>query len=369
MPAKQDHHATLRDIAKHCGVSPTTVCRVLQGHPQVAATTRENVQAAAAAVGYRLNPMVGAWMSHVRNRRTQRYTGTIAWVVEAALRRFAPRLQRTMSAAIPHAARLGYAVEIFVFEEHGRKAARLGEILRSRGIHGVVLDNLSSTLDFSKFPWDSFACVGTSLDRLHPRLPVVAPDFHQATRLALARLSAAGHRRIGLYETPLTAMLTDLLSRDAFLASRSTYPKRDCIPPLECPDSDTRCIQDWIETHQPDAILSNSTLLPATLAKLRLKTTRRPVIACLNWNPEVHRRHHVCGVDYLPETLACVTIDMVEARLRHHFHSLPEERRTILIEGEWREASSAGTTAARGARARSGRSASRVCSSRAGRHS
>jgi hypothetical protein len=47
-------------------------------------------------------------------------------------------------------------------------------------------------------------------------------------------------------------------------------------------------------------------------------------------------------VDYLPETLACVTIDMVEARLRHHFHSLPEERRTILIEGDWREASSAG---------------------------
>jgi len=329
----------MRDIAKRAGVSAATVCRVLQNHPNVAAGTRSKVQAAADALGYQLNPMVGAWMSHVRVRRAVRYTGTLAWVVEAVVRRFRPRFERTMSAAIPHAAQLGYAVEVFIFEEHGHSALRLGEILRHRGIHGVVLENLPSTLPFEDFPWEAFATVGTfSLDRLHPRLPVIAPDFHRAARLALTRLRAAGHRRIGFFQTPRSATITENLCRDAYLAARSAEPGKDRVPVLECAESDVRTIQVWLEKYRPEAILSNSTLLPNALARLGWAPGKPPVVACLNWNREVHELSKVGGVDYLPERLACATLDTVAAQLRRQFHGLPNERRTILIEGEWRDA-------------------------------
>jgi len=43
----------IRNIARVAGVSPATVSRVLNGHPQVRAETRDKVMAAVAALGYR----------------------------------------------------------------------------------------------------------------------------------------------------------------------------------------------------------------------------------------------------------------------------------------------------------------------------
>ena len=46
---------TIRDVARHAGVSVATVSRVLNESPQVAEPTRERVQATVEELGYRLN--------------------------------------------------------------------------------------------------------------------------------------------------------------------------------------------------------------------------------------------------------------------------------------------------------------------------
>ncbi|HXP92975.1 MAG TPA: LacI family DNA-binding transcriptional regulator [Candidatus Binatia bacterium] len=58
--------ATLRDVARHVGLSVATVSRALSGHPHVDEGTRRRVSAAAAEIGYQPNALARA----LRQRRT-----------------------------------------------------------------------------------------------------------------------------------------------------------------------------------------------------------------------------------------------------------------------------------------------------------
>lgn len=52
--------ATLRDVARHVGLSVATVSRALSGHPHVDAATRRRVQGAAFEIGYQPNALARA---------------------------------------------------------------------------------------------------------------------------------------------------------------------------------------------------------------------------------------------------------------------------------------------------------------------
>jgi LacI family transcriptional regulator len=58
--------ATLRDVARHVGLSVATVSRALSGHPHVDEETRKRVAVAAAEIGYQPNALARA----LRRRRT-----------------------------------------------------------------------------------------------------------------------------------------------------------------------------------------------------------------------------------------------------------------------------------------------------------
>ena len=51
---------TVKDVARHAGVSPSTVSRVCNNIPAISKETRERVQQAMAELGYELNPQAEA---------------------------------------------------------------------------------------------------------------------------------------------------------------------------------------------------------------------------------------------------------------------------------------------------------------------
>ncbi|MGI4938846.1 MAG: LacI family DNA-binding transcriptional regulator, partial [Janthinobacterium lividum] len=66
----------LGDIATHLGIAISTVSRSLAGHPAISDTTRETVQAAATALGYRIP---------VQGRRPRKSATKLIGVVVGAL--------------------------------------------------------------------------------------------------------------------------------------------------------------------------------------------------------------------------------------------------------------------------------------------
>lgn len=133
---------TQRSLAKLLGLSRTTISDALRGSPRVDPKTAKRVQQAAAAAGYRRNPLAGALMSELRRSRGGAFHGVLAAVdfTEVARPDHAPRYHRELIAgAETRAADLGFKVEKFQVGTSGITVQRLDSILQSRGIHGVIL--------------------------------------------------------------------------------------------------------------------------------------------------------------------------------------------------------------------------------------
>ena len=64
-----ENKVTVRDIARECGVSATTVSLALRNHPRISKKTKEKVQAAARRMNYTGNPLVSALMTRLGQAR------------------------------------------------------------------------------------------------------------------------------------------------------------------------------------------------------------------------------------------------------------------------------------------------------------
>jgi DNA-binding LacI/PurR family transcriptional regulator len=71
---------TIREVAQAAGVHHTTVSRALRNHPALPPETRKRVQAVARKLGYRLNPLVSAWMAQRKSSRKALDSGQVAYL-------------------------------------------------------------------------------------------------------------------------------------------------------------------------------------------------------------------------------------------------------------------------------------------------
>src|SRR5688500_6628713 len=60
---------TMEDVAREAGCHTSTVSLALRGDERIPLETRERVSAAAQRLGYRINPMIAAWVSARRAGR------------------------------------------------------------------------------------------------------------------------------------------------------------------------------------------------------------------------------------------------------------------------------------------------------------
>lgn len=181
---------TLTDVAKLAGVSTMTVSRVINGHPKVAADTRERVLAAMTSLDYRPN-MMARGLASGRSRSIGVLTvDTTLYGPRAALR------------GIEVAARdRGYSVTITHLTDPDRTAVAQGaNLLRSRSSDGVIL--LQPLI--SEAPQVDGNGNGRAdlppMVAIHAGVPgnypVVSVDQKQGAKLATQHLLGLGHRTV-----------------------------------------------------------------------------------------------------------------------------------------------------------------------------
>jgi LacI family transcriptional regulator len=207
----------MTDVARLAGVSHQTVSRVVNGHPQVRAETRERVLRAMAELSYRPNAMARALAS-----RRSRILGVVSF--DTILYGPASTLL-----GIERAARAaGYGVSIVTLERVDRNGV-LGAVdaLDGQGVDGIIIiaPQMAAAAALHSLPRGMLAvAVEVGQDS---GLPSVSVDQIAGARLAVWHLLELGHRTVWHISGP-----SDWLeARDRIQGWRQSLEEAGGVPP------------------------------------------------------------------------------------------------------------------------------------------
>ena len=341
MPAPQNTAPTLRKIAQATGYSLSTVSSALRDQPGVASKTVRTIKAAALSMGWRPNPLVSAWLSHVRSGRDAQHDTTLAYVISAPsgidhFHRESDTYRAYYRGAAARAEALGFKLEVFHYESFGGE--RLSDILYSRGIPGVIIApkedwNASLELDWEQF---SLATIAYSIDQ--PVLSRAANHHFQTTFLAVKKLNERGYRRYGLViDEGLEQRSNNMFTGGYWSAAHKL--SETPIKPFLYPDGsfDSEAFRSWLKDKRPDVIMSFD-YMRRRLEGAGLKIPREIGFVDLDWCP---RRPELAGIDQSPERIGAAAVDLVSAQIYRNERGIPTHPKLSLIESRWVDGASA----------------------------
>jgi LacI family transcriptional regulator len=180
---------TLAAVAEHAGVSLKTASRALNGEPNVAVATREKVQAAADALGFRRNAVAADLARGGASRLVGFVTGDLANPFYSAL---ASGIERTLRA---HGLQLITAST----DEDPAQERLLTEALIERRVGSLIVTPTATDHSALAAEIDGGLPI-VFIDRPAQGVDAdtVVIDNRGGVRLAVEHLLANGHRRIGL---------------------------------------------------------------------------------------------------------------------------------------------------------------------------
>src|SRR5882757_6595608 len=110
--------------------------------------------------------------------------------------------------------------------------ARFNQMLRNRGIIGLIIAPLRNENDTLPIDWEHFAAVAVAFTLRRPDIPRVGSDHGQSIRLAIAECRRHGYRRIGfaVQRTILDRVEQQWLA--GLLVEHAETSPRSMVPPL-----------------------------------------------------------------------------------------------------------------------------------------
>lgn len=188
----KSNRTTIKDIARECGVSLSTVSLVLNNNPRISQSTREKVLEAIERYQYQPN----AFASSLASRSSH----VISVVVPHLNHVFSDvYFGEIVSGVYEHATELGYKVLLDVSNHrfiHSREFIRM---MKSRRVDGVLFvgssmyDEYLMELEHSGYP---FVLINHFFP--HRELNYVMADYAQSADIAARHLFDLGHRHIGI---------------------------------------------------------------------------------------------------------------------------------------------------------------------------
>jgi DNA-binding LacI/PurR family transcriptional regulator len=176
---------TIRDVARHAGVSVATVSRVLNDLPVVRSEMRERVESSIAQLGYRPS-------SRARNLSLGRSlaVGVVAPFFTT------PSVVERLRGVAGQVALGGYDLMLFGVETQQQRSAAFRDFARADRIDGLLVISLPlSDEEVAAMQGERLPVV--MVDCARPDLPHVVIDDAAGGEIAAGRLLERGHRRIG----------------------------------------------------------------------------------------------------------------------------------------------------------------------------
>jgi len=188
---------TIRDVAKECGLSPTTVSMVLSHAPlasYIPQATKKRILDAAEQLGYQPNPFAQALRS--------RHSHTIGVMVPDIADPYCAQILRGIENSFSRSNYLPFLVDI---QNNRSRFKKYLNVLLGRRVEGLII--LANSLSFETEllnALESRRIPSVILGRKPEAdaLSWVATDNQAGTRLALEHLYGLGHRKIAFVRGP-----------------------------------------------------------------------------------------------------------------------------------------------------------------------
>lgn len=308
-----------------------TVSRVLRGAGNVTESTRLKVLQASELLGYKPDPHMSRLMALVRESKVRSIQASIAVIRDGVLDvpyRFVP-----LDAVQVRAEQHGYRAEEFFLGRDGLSASRLRQILKARGVEGVIASPPSTPNHLLKFDFQGFACATFGYGLRRPNLHRASTNMMQGILAAINYLMSRGYRRIGLAVTEWIDQRADLTYSGALLHHQLQIPKKDRIPLLLLPNigfnTGQRSFCRWVKEQKPDAIISFDQFVPDWIeSKLGMKIPEDIGLVVHDWMVGMEG---LAGIDHRRSHVAKAAVDLVATQLMHNESGLPDVPHQILI--------------------------------------
>jgi LacI family transcriptional regulator len=190
--ARVTKRPTIKDIARIAGVSAATVSLALHHHPKISRQTRDRVAAIAEKLRYSPN--------YAARSLVGSQSKTLGLVITSILNPFYPELAKGIE---DKALELGYTVILCSTTYDHRLQHRFIDLLRSRGVDGIVFTSVELDDPDVKPLLDDgypFVLVNRRIRnrRLDKTIDCVVLDNVAGGYMAMQHLLALGHRRIAI---------------------------------------------------------------------------------------------------------------------------------------------------------------------------
>jgi DNA-binding LacI/PurR family transcriptional regulator len=336
----------LREIADRTGISRMAVSLALRGKSGVSETTRKKVLKVAQELGYEPDPEVARLLSHIRVKKSESVDprACLALLNSGATAqdwKLYLTEQKYVEGAHARAKEYGYYIEQFWINEPGMTLSRLGNIIWSRGIEGVIIAPLQSRLSGKvsrsvRLDFNLFSSVEISETVESPDLNRAVHDQYTSMLKALDELSGLNYKTIGLVIEEALDLRVNGKWTAAYLRYRNQWGAKRLPPPLIVPLPRQAVFNRWFDRYRPEAIISVDRLGLHFLIERGLDIPGEVGYASLDVDGDVKDYPAVSGIDQNSEIVGAAAVDMLVAAINRGQRGVPDHPLRTEVEGSWK---------------------------------
>lgn len=329
---------TVRTLAATLGLSRSTVSNALRDCPGVNPETRQRVRQVAARMGYSTHPFATRVMSQLRRSSAEKRVGTLAVLElnEPGRPSGAAIYNRYLLEGIhERATAMGFAIAHWNFGCGGEVSLRrLDQILRTRGIQGLMLLPTWNEPDFTELDWSRYTGIYLDYAIQRPSLHTVSSDHFRTLVDALDKARTLGYQKIGF---ALAQQANDRLNgrwMGAYLSYLHAHSELQTVPPLFAEEIRAENFRTWFCEHRPDVVISHWVGAPEQMIAVGADVPGQHGYICLNLAPAPS---HFSGYNLQPELLGARATEMLISQLETQGFGVPSVASTSLVPARWVE--------------------------------
>ena len=334
----------LREIADKTGISRMAVSLALRNKSGVSEATRKKVLKIAKGLGYEPDPEVARLLSHIRVKKPVNMNACLALLTSGATSqdwKLYLTERKYVEGAHARAKEYGYHIEEFWMNEPGMTLSRLGNIIWSRGIEGVIIAPLQSKLSEKaprsiRLDFNLFSAVEISETVEWPDLDRAVHDQYTSMFKALDELSDLNYKTIGLVLEEALDLRVNGKWTAAYLRYRNQWGAKRLPPPLILDFPRQPAFDRWFDRYRPNAIISVDRFGLHLLIERGLDIPGEVGYASLDVDGDANEYPDVSGIDQNSEIVGAAAVDMLVAAIHRGHRGIPVYPLRSEVEGSWK---------------------------------